>query len=784
MNRILKIILSLLILSGLAFSQNISTDQYIDKATTIMTDSTNLENYIEKNYSQKTLSDTKLSDYKRQLLAQYNELSNIEIELNSQLRRIKESLKQYISLNDDSKSSKLDGNLFYNAVMKSHKTSQTSKADQEYKSINFYSKNIQKRYDSLVESYLETKQALSYVIDAQKRLSDDLELISDVRIKARNRDFFTKGDFLGKYSSWVKGIGEIEYNISFASSIKYLLSIAFVFVIYKLCSVAFYISLRAARVRVVKYRAIIISLSFFLRVFWNVLVATILVIILGRLFQFYRVEEFFAAYTVCVYFILQNCLVIFLRSLNIVVSNRLLFWFKSYVFMLMLLIFVQGVNFFSAVTIIQPIFGAHGNAIVSFVIAMIQLGVAVIIYFSLSSFIQKNKRVSFLRIFTLLFSLFYCLLTFIGLNSLAMGILVNFLQIFVVGIIAYSLYSVIVIMLRYIASKIINKEYYHIAFLSSLRNNQQETKLEYWIRVIVKLFFITVAFLVSLVILGIPYQEISDFFYVMFFKGVSISGHNYFAISDLLKSALVLILGLTVSKALERMFTKSILPYTSIDIGTQKAISTAVWYFGVIIATIVFIASLGIDGTALAFIVSGLSVGIGFALQDLMKNFFAGFMLLAERPVKVGDWIDFNGTICEVKKIRLRSTTVQDFDLNIDIIPNNIFMSEAIRNETANPTTRINMQINVGLDEDIQKITEILLRVANKHEKVLSQPKNPSVVFRGYSKYTLDFSLRVYCLRKEKLLIESELKKSILQKFSESQINIPIDVNRIVLSKK
>ncbi|AIT09427.1 hypothetical protein LO80_05250 [Candidatus Francisella endociliophora] len=782
MKALVKIILGLLILSGFAFSQSISVDKYINKASTIMLEGSSLESYIEKNYEQKSLSDVKLSNYKRDLLSQYNQLSSIESELKKQLRRVKDSLRQYISLNNDNKGHDLEGNLFYKAVIKSQPTQQMSKTDQEYKSLEFHSKIVQKRYDALVESYLETKEALSYVTDAQKRLTDDLELISDIRIKARNRDFFTKGDFLGKYDSWVKGIGEIEYNISFVSSLKYLLSIALVFFIYKLCSVAFYASLKAARRKVVKYRAIITSLSFFLRVFWNVLVATILVVILGRLFQFYRIEEFFAAYTICVYFILQNSLVIFLRFLRITLGNKLLFWFKSYVFMLMLLIFIQGVNFFSAITIIQPIFGPHGNALVSFIIAVVQLGMAVIIYFGLASFVNKRKGVNFLRIFIVLFSLLYCLLTFVGLNSLAMGILVNFLQIFVVAVVAYSIYSVIVILLHYIASKVINKGTYRIAFLNRLKSNEEETLAEYWIRTLIKLFFIVVATVVSLVILGIPYQEIYDFFYVIFFNGITIAGNNYFAISELLKSILVLAIGLAISKILERVFSRNILPYTSIDMGTQKAISTAVWYIGAIVSLVFFIASLGISGTALAFIISGLSVGVGFALQDLMKNFFAGFMLLVERPIKVGDWVELDGDICEVKKIKLRSTIVENFDLKVSFVPNSLFMSHTINNETFNPITRLAISVSVGLDQDIKQIPELLKEVASQNSNILKYPET-YVTFEGYSKYTHDFTLRAFCYRRDKLTIETELRTAIIEKLIELGISIPLEAKRISVEK-
>ncbi|QLE78913.1 mechanosensitive ion channel [Francisella sp. Scap27] len=766
------------------YASDFSIQQYIKQTAEVMRTSSKLETYVQNSYEQKNLSDEKLSDYKVKLLEQYDKLTLIENALETKIKQTKDSLREYISLDSDKNkgSFELSDNFLYKVVAGNKPSKENHHTEQNYKDIDFDSNIIQKRYQYLVESYLETKQALSYVGDVKKTLSKDLKLILDTRIKIRNRDFFTKGAFLGHYSSWEKGLSQIEYKISFISLLKYLFSIALVFVIYKVCSIAFYISLKLVRLKFSRYRVIISSLSFFLRVFWNVLIATVLVLILGKLFEYHRIEEFFAAYTICVYFILQNSLVIFLRFLKVSPGNKVQIWLKSYVFILMLLIFLQGVNFFSAVTIIQPVFGLYGNIVVTFIISIMQLFIAYIIYFQLGKLTHRNKKLNILRMALIIFSLIYCVLTFMGLNSLATLLMVNFLQIFVVAIISHSMYSVIVILLHYIASKTLHNKGSQTSLINRLKNQEKETLPEYWVRTIIKMIFIVIAIVISLVILGIPYQEIRDFFYTIFFTGIRVGGTNYFAIAALLKSLLVILIGLSLSKVVERVFAKNILPYTMMGKGTQKAISTAVWYMGLFLSIIFFIASMGISGTALAFIVSGLSVGVGFALQDLMKNFFAGFMMLVERPIRIGDYVMLDGILNEVKKIRLRSTIVQDFNLNTIVVPNSQFMNSSIKNETYNPLSRMNLKISVNLNQDVEQIFELLMSITKTYKGIVNYPE-PFVIFEGYSEYTLDFTLRAYCLRVDRLVIESNLRQAIVKEFERLGIEIPINTSKVILDK-
>ena len=212
----------------------------------------------------------------------------------------------------------------------------------------------------------------------------------------------------------------------------------------------------------------------------------------------------------------------------------------------------------------------------------------------------------------------------------------------------------------------------------------------------------------------------------------------------------------------------------------KRPILTSVWHFGLIIAVIVFIASLGVNGTTLVFIIIGLSVGVGFALQDLMKNFFAGFMLLVEIPIKVGNWVDLNGNLCEVKKVKLRSTVVQDFDLNIDIIPNNLFMSQVVCNETINPICRMNMKVTIDLLKEIKTVPQILKDIAQEQTGFLNHPEN-YVTFEGYGEYTYNFILRAFCYRRVKLATETELRIAIVERLIKLGFNIPLNTTQVIL---
>ena len=771
-----------LVLIALSVSTVYATDnEYVKQATQIMQDSSNLEAYVAQSYANGDISDAKLAQYKKRSVEQYRELSSDVTALEKELYGLKLSLSDYTLENNESNTNyKIDNHYLYKAFSQLTKEENKKILSKGAQKLSFKSPVIQKRYEELLDNYFEIKESLAFVKDTKKRIHDDIDLISDIRIKTRNRDFFTKGGFLGYVNTWKEGFTQIEYKVNLPFMLKSTVLAFIVFGIYIFSSLMFYLLFKHVKTKFSQARFLLGRIAFTIRILFNIFIAFILATFLGELFS--AGDYFYVSYMLCVYIIVKNTMMLVFGFVKTNVLKKAYFWFNIYVMILILLMLIAGVDFFSAVTIINPAFGYKGNEVICFVLSLILLLAAVNFYLKLSLYVREKKVAKLLTLAMIVLALAYSLITFAGLNNFATGITVNIIQIFITISILYSIYKLMVTLLYYVSilksSGVVDKG----TLVKKLKSKEYETVFEYWARILIKNLFVFVSILASLAILGVPYQEMYDFFYAMFFTGIKISGSNYFAVFDIVKCSVVLIIGLIVTRFVRDIFSKNILPYTNIDQGTQKAISSIVWYFCMLIALVFFIASLGISGTTLAFVISGLSVGIGFALQDLIKNFFAGFVLLIERPIKIGDWIHLENDIYEIKKIGLRSTIVENYSLSTKIIPNNELVAKEVQNETFNFVTRMDVSIKVKLDEDIKRIPDMLIDVANVHERVLNTPK-PFVTFEGYGKYAYEFTLRAYCPRVYRLTIQSSLHQAIVDRLIMEDITIPMNTSKIILDK-
>lgn len=779
--KIYNLLISLILITLSLNFAYAADNAYVQQATQIMQDSSNLEAYVQKSYVKGDISDAKLAQYKKKSLEQYGELSSYAVVLQKELYDLKLSLRNYaLESNEKASNYKLDNHYLYKAFSQLTNDADKKELPQEAQKLSFKSPIIQKRYEELLGKYFETKESLAFVKDIKKRIHDDIDLISDIRIKTRNRDFFTKGGFLGYASTWSEGVSQIEYKLNLSLMLKSIILASIVFGIYIFCSLMFSLLLKRATTRFSQFRLLLDRVAFTTKILFNIFIAFIIATFLGELFS--AGDYFYVSYMLCIYIIVRNTMVLAFRLAKTNALKKAYFWLNVYVVILTLLMLIAGVDFFSALTIINPAFGYKGNEVVCFALSLIWLIAAVSFYLKLSFYVREKKVVKLLTVAMIVLALVYSVVTFAGLNNFATGITVNIIQIFVIISVLYSVYKLAVTLLYYVSIMKSSGEVDKETFIKKLKSKDYETVFEYWIRILIKNLFILVSILASLVILGVPYQEMSDFFYVMFFTGIKISGSNYFAIFDMVKCAFVLILGLIVTRFIRDIFSKNILPYTKIDQGTQKAISSVIWYFCILIALVFFIASLGISGTTLAFVISGLSVGIGFALQDLIKNFFAGFVLLIERPIKIGDWIHLDNDIYEIKKIGLRSTVVENYSLSTKIIPNNELVAKEVQNETFNFVTRINISIKVKSDEDIKRIPDMLMDIANTHERVLRIPE-PFVTFEGYGEYAYEFTLRAFCPRVDRLTIQSSLHQAVIDRLIAEGITIPMNTNKVVLDK-
>ena len=234
--------------------------------------------------------------------------------------------------------------------------------------------------------------------------------------------------------------------------------------------------------------------------------------------------------------------------------------------------------------------------------------------------------------------------------------------------------------------------------------------------------------------------------------------------------AAVILLSRVFQGWLERRF----LPTTSIDPGLRNSIQTAAGYIGIILAAILAMGYAGIDLGSIALVAGALSVGIGFGLQSIVNNFVSGLILLAERPIRAGDWIQVGTDEGIVKKISVRATEIETFDRASVIIPNSSLISGVVKNWYLRDNSgRTMVAVGVGYGSDPDAVKAILLDVAGKHEMVLKLPR-PMVTLADFGDSALVFRLYVFLAGiSNGLTVRSDLRFAILKRLREAGIEIP-----------
>lgn len=254
---------------------------------------------------------------------------------------------------------------------------------------------------------------------------------------------------------------------------------------------------------------------------------------------------------------------------------------------------------------------------------------------------------------------------------------------------------------------------------------------------------------------------------------LTLSNNSYSVINLAILAALLFSL-VIFAGTITNLLRDRLLRIAGINRGATSAIAILAKYGLIFVGTLVLLQVWGLDISSLAIVASALGVGVGLGLQDIAKNVGSGLVLVFERPIQVGDFVEVSNYKGTVERIGARSTEIRTLDRISIIVPNSRFLEQEIINWShRNPISRLHLPVGVAYGCDPKVVQMALIQAANDHPSVLKSPP-PQVWFKGFGESALNFELLVWTKEPNKqFFLTSDLYYSIYEIFQLQQIQIP-----------
>ena len=245
------------------------------------------------------------------------------------------------------------------------------------------------------------------------------------------------------------------------------------------------------------------------------------------------------------------------------------------------------------------------------------------------------------------------------------------------------------------------------------------------------------------------------------------------SLRELLMAIGCLVLTFVLSTNLPGLLEVTLLDRLRLDRGGRYAVAFVVRYLVLVIGIFFACQLVGFSWNRVQWLAAGLTVGLGFGLQEIFANLVSGIIILIERPIRVGDVVTVSGTTGTVTKMALRATTILDHDYRELIVPNKKFITEDVMNWTlSDHKSRLVVKVGVAYGSDTTLVQKTLMKVASRHPLVVRDPE-PRAAFCGFGNSTLDFELRVVIPTREMFFkVTHELHMAIDEAFRQKKIEI------------